>query len=33
MNYLADTHILIWTLTGSDKLSSEGKRVVMDESI
>ena len=31
MNYLADTHILIWILSGSDSLSQKAKQIVLDE--
>lgn len=30
MNYLADTHILIWTLTGSTNLPSNAKSIILD---
>ena len=31
MNYLADTHILIWILAGSDSLPTQAKQIVLDE--
>ena len=31
MNYLADTHFLIWSLQGSPKLSKKGKDILLDE--
>ena len=31
MNYLADTHLLIWTLAGSDHLPEKAKSIILDE--
>ena len=32
MNYLVDTHILLWSFLETDKLSTEIKSILMDES-
>jgi PIN domain nuclease of toxin-antitoxin system len=31
MNYLADTHILLWSFLETDKLSEEIKSILLDE--
>ncbi len=31
MNYLADTHILIWAITDSPKLSKKAREILLSE--